>query len=214
MKTKKLFTLYFVAVLCILLLTLNANAALTNIGAVNYNGADYNLIWDNDNNGKSVVWLDFTNMEHNNLTQQIWAGTLEPSLIYNIDPKYQVTWTGQWRLPVAVDGFFGYNVTNSELGHLYYEELNSPNGAQRNSGMFSNLTAGWYWTGTNVALGAGNYVAFNMGSGQQMGQYKTGQLSGIAVRDANVVATPLPAAAWLLGTGLVGVISTRIRRRK
>ncbi len=42
-------------------------------------------------------------------------------------------WNGNWRLPATLDGIWdpgtdgtttaGYNITSSELGHLYYTEL-------------------------------------------------------------------------------------------
>ena len=35
-------------------------AMLVTIGTVEYYGSDYKLIWDDDNNGNSVVWLDYT----------------------------------------------------------------------------------------------------------------------------------------------------------
>jgi len=34
----------------------SAKATLTTIGTVTYGGMNYNLIWDDDNNGNSVIW--------------------------------------------------------------------------------------------------------------------------------------------------------------
>jgi hypothetical protein len=39
----------------------SSNATLTTTGTATHNGSNYNLIWDDDNNGNSVVWLDYTN---------------------------------------------------------------------------------------------------------------------------------------------------------
>ena len=38
-----------------------AHATFTTIGTATYDGSDYNLIRDDDNNDNSVVWLDYTN---------------------------------------------------------------------------------------------------------------------------------------------------------
>ncbi|NDY73093.1 hypothetical protein DO021_15535 [Desulfobacter hydrogenophilus] len=112
------------------------HAALTTIGTATYNGQDYNLIWDDDNNGNSVVWLDYTNDRAKWADQISWASNLNGTnvLTYNIDSDYTVEWgTSSWRLPTTVDGLWdfgadgtttaGFNITSSEMGHLYYEEL-------------------------------------------------------------------------------------------
>ena len=60
------------AVLFLLTITGMANATLTTIGTASYNdgtgSADYNLIWDDNNNGNSVVWLDYANSAPNWVT--------------------------------------------------------------------------------------------------------------------------------------------------
>ena len=38
----------------------NADTELTTIGTATYLGAEYKLIWENDNNGNSIIWLDYT----------------------------------------------------------------------------------------------------------------------------------------------------------
>lgn len=67
--------------------------------------------------------------------QNAWAAGLNGGgvLAYNINPGYTVTWNGNWRLPTTVDGPWvwgydgtttaGYNITTSEMGHLFYTEL-------------------------------------------------------------------------------------------
>ena len=111
-----------------------AEATLTTIGTATYGGSDYKLIWDNDNNGNSVIWLDYTNADLPWQDQVDWATGLDSSLTYNIDPLYSISWDDStWRLPATVDGPYvwgydgtttaGYNITSSEMGHLYYTEL-------------------------------------------------------------------------------------------
>ena len=158
-----------------------AQAQLTVIGTATYEGTDYNLIWDDDNNDNSVVWLDFSNARANWQIQKDWAEALDGQLTYNIDPAYIVTWSdAEWRLPNTVDGIRefscdgtetlltatrGYYFTNSEMGHLYYTELGNPgyrymSGGScqtnldyglQNTGPFQNLIVSNYWSGTEYS---------------------------------------------------------------
>jgi len=111
-----------------------ANANLTTIGTAQFGGTgpSYNLIWDDDNNGNSVVWLDYVNSQDTWVSQNSWAAGID--VTYNIDPAYTVNWDDDsWRLPSSVDGInvygfdgttpMGFNITSSEIGHLFYEEL-------------------------------------------------------------------------------------------
>ncbi len=124
-----------------------AQAALTVIGTATYNGNDYNLIWDDDNNNNSVVWLDYSNTGATWQNQKDWTagldtdgvGGTEGQLAITWNPGISVTWNdAAWRLPSTVDGLAeqscdgtdtsptatsGYYFTNSEMGHLYYTEL-------------------------------------------------------------------------------------------
>ena len=77
---KKRFLSILVTGLFLLCVAGMANAALTTIGTATYGGSDYNLIWDDDNNGNSVVWLDYTNARTNWSAQNAWAGELDSSL--------------------------------------------------------------------------------------------------------------------------------------
>ena len=130
------------AILGLLLMSGLAQAQLTVIGTATYQGTAYNLIWDDDNNGNSVVWLDYSNGLLAWQAQKDWAAGLDAQLTYDIDPQYTVTWNdAEWRLPNTVDGAWeyscdgtltsstatgGYYFTNSEMGHLYYTELGNP----------------------------------------------------------------------------------------
>lgn len=157
-----------------------SQATLLTIGTATYGGSDYNLIWDDNNNGKSVVWLDYSNSQTNWSNQNAWAAGLGSQLTYNIDAAYSITWDdAAWRLPATVDGDYvdgydgtttgGYNVTSSEMGHLFYEELGNlgyydtsgnypqPQWGLQHSGDFDNLVASSYWSGTEYA-GYTNYA--------------------------------------------------------
>jgi hypothetical protein len=101
-----------------------------------------------------------------------------------------------WRLPSALnqDGsypHYGYDVAWSELGHLYYEELNNvAHGPLANAESFANLQPVNYWSGTTTARYAGNAFAFNFSNGKQGHADKdlTANFSVIAVHSGNIGA--------------------------
>ncbi|MCP4265242.1 MAG: hypothetical protein GY777_06655, partial [Candidatus Brocadiaceae bacterium] len=131
--------------------SIQAQAGLTTIGTAAYGGSDYNLIWDDNNNGNSVVWLDYTNDPTDWQSQKDWALGLDSAITsYDIDPGYTITWDDDWRLPTTPDnsGSFGSGKTNSEMGHLYHTELGNGTGGLTNTGDFQNLVASVYWSGT------------------------------------------------------------------
>lgn len=216
---------------CIFLLFFNsANAALKTIGTATYNGAEYKLIWDDNNNGNSVVWLDYSNGPDIWSNQVSWASGLNGAgvLTYNIDSAYTVDWgTSSWRLPTTVDGPYiygkdgtttaGYNITSSEMGHLYYAELGNlgtyakdgiyqTGWGLHNVGDFDNLITSWYWSGTEYANNTDTAWLFLMDRGNQFRDSKSGDFYGLAVRSGQVSAVPVPGAIWLLGSGLIGLV--------
>ena len=124
--------------LVLLSMTGLAHAELITIGTAGYQDSNYNLIWDDDNNGNSVVWLDYTHDAKVNYSGYFeWATNLD--LEINLFDGYTLTWTDDtWRLPTTVDdsvpnaadyvgydGSFsrGFYNTTSEMGHLFYDEL-------------------------------------------------------------------------------------------
>lgn len=219
------------------LLTGFSQAALTTIGTATYAGLDYNLIWDDNNNGNSVVWLDYT--QPDNILS--WVAGLEGALTYNIAPAYIVDWgTNTWRLPATVKGPYifgmdgtttgGFNITSSEMGHLFYEELGnlgyfSSDGTRRrsgwgliNTGDFENLLRVLYWSGTEFSDRWNAVWSFNMDLGDQRilmvytpSYYMYPSNYGLALRNAHVsvAETPVPGAIWLLGFGLIGLTALR-----
>ena len=183
-----------------------ASASLTTIGTATYNGSDYNLIYDDDNgDGCSVIWFDYTKSAAYQGVQHTWAANLDSELTYNINLAYFVTWeTDSWRLPNTRYG--GYS-NGSEMGSLYYDEFGfTSNGGysadELNATNFDHLTAGAYWS---TGAGGSNAWYFGMGYGYHNTMATWHDLQGIAIRDAQVAAVPIPAAVWLLGPGLLGI---------
>ncbi|MGI6655733.1 MAG: VPLPA-CTERM sorting domain-containing protein [Desulfobulbus sp.] len=231
---------YLCSTMVLLLMSGIAHADLTTIGTATYNGADYKLIWDDDNNGNSVVWLDYSNAKATWDDQIAWASSLNQAnaLTYNINPAYTVQWgTNSWRLPATVDQPFlngydgtttgGYNVTSSEMGHLYYTELgnlgmkdtsgnNQSEYGLKNTGSFDNLVAdSWYWSATehNHDPFYDKVWSFNMQRGHQsIHRFKNSYGHGLAIRDAQVSAVPVPGAIWLVGAGVIALSGLGRRR--
>ncbi len=225
-----------VSLLCgilILLLTSGpVNASLVTIGTATYGGSDYNLIWDDDNNGNSVIWLDYTKIDDNWSNQKNWVSGLEASLTYNIYSAYSVTWDdAAWRLPNTVDGLYvqgydgtttgGWNITSSEIGHLFYEELRNlgsydENGDDAttaygliNKGDFVHLDKdGWYWYATQPQGMANNAWAFGFPNGKTYTPNIGNGNQGMAVRSGRIVSVstvPEPGTVLLFGIGLLSL---------
>jgi hypothetical protein len=105
----------------------NPESELTTIGTATFRGAAYKLIWENDNNGNSIIWLDYTRGLDGHDDQLAWAAGLneEGVLTCTIDPAYSVNWDGDWRLPSVGSNprRLGSGAASSELGHLFHVEL-------------------------------------------------------------------------------------------
>ncbi len=113
----------------------------------------------------------------------------------------------------------------SELGHLFYVTLGNLGGCVpslpwctpqagaglTNTGPFSNVFAETYWTGS--VLDSTNVWDFGFSTGFQSANPKTLTGRVWAVRSGDISAVPIPAAAWLFGSGLVGGLLVLARRR-
>lgn len=232
----------FAACCCLGSFAGNAQAGLTTIGTATYNGTNYDLIYDNDNNGNGLVWLDYSNARTDWTTQKNWAASLESALTINLNPSYSITWEGNWRLPSTVDAQYaegtngtttaGYNITNSELGHLFYTELGSKgrydtNGVYINGTvglvgqtLFSNLKSSYstgdyvYWSDTEYSANPDLAWNFRTNNGEQRVDYKiTGFGLGVAVHSAHVNTVPVPGASLLLGSALLGLAGLSRRKK-
>ncbi|MFH2063645.1 MAG: hypothetical protein ABIK15_00430 [Pseudomonadota bacterium] len=141
-----------------------------------------------------------------------------------------------WRLPTVIGEisphyednteFKGYNLTNSEMGYMYYVNLGNLGefdtyGNQRlpgaygllNTGPFINLIPETYWTGTFAGIleAYPPYFTFNMATGESSSMIERpyNVAYGWAVRDGDVTPTPISGAIWLLGSGLLGIVGIK-----
>jgi len=105
---------------------------------------------------------------------------------------------------------------DNELGYMFYQNLSGTlNESILDSGdpdlaLFPTLESFFYWSGTETVLGAWEFN-FNDGRQETSG---TGFDNPVwAVHDGNVGAVvPVPAAVWLFGSGLLGLLG--LARRK
>lgn len=139
-----------------------------------------------------------------------------------------------WRLPTvspingstfqygsAFDGTrdVGYNISSptSELGHMFHVTLDNkgfyttsgvpqPGSGLLNSGPFTNLPGTYLWYDNEYPLEWSHAWTFNTQFGSQSGIiYKGDPYVAWAVRTGDIAAVPLPAAAWLFGSGMAGL---------
>jgi len=133
-----------------------------------------------------------------------------------------------WRLPTTlqpdatcrsqIGGSKGYDCTGSEMGHLFYNELGGKASQaittthNTNFSLFQNLQDYYYWSRTEDASDSSKVWEFNFSGGSQSVINKGSYVLALAVHDGDITAAPVPAAAWLLGSGLLGLIG--VARRK
>lgn len=216
------------AMIVMFVLVTPAHATLINRGT---DTLDNRLIYDTD---LDITWYDYSNAVNTWDDQVAWATGL--SVTFNS------TTYDDWRLPTTVDGTYvygtdgsttgGYNITNSEMGHLFYTELGnlgyfdtSGSGPQsgwglNNTGDFQNLISSVYWSGTEYSASTSHAWGFNFDGGFQgtlnkgdFGYYGLAVTSG-DVEASGVAAVPEPTTIALLGIGLAGMGVYGVRRRR
>lgn len=130
----------------------------------------------------------------------------------------------------------GYNVDTAtgEMAHMFYTTLGNKgyfdtSGAYpqdgwglTNTGPFSNIQSdgnnyGLYWSGTEYAPNTVYAWEFGFYFGEQKFDYQDNEFKSWAVHSGDVgdvAPIPLPAAAWLFGSGLLGLIGFARRKAR
>ena len=205
----------------VLVLSTSANAAL--IGhdldgdlatAEAYYDTESDLTWLADANYARTT--DY--IEANSLGRMVWSEA--STWVTGLD----INGVSGWRLPETIqpdancsqqfnESSWGYGCSGSEMGNLFYNVLGNSAGSITNTGPFSNI-GGAYWSATNENAEA---WYFSMQSGQQDYYPKSWEFYTWAVHDGEIgvqiSAVPVPAAVWLFGSGLIGLIGVARRKK-
>jgi hypothetical protein len=171
-----------------------------------------------------ITWYDYSNSYGTWQNQVDWADALSVTTAAD-------TYT-DWRLPATVDGPYvlgydgtttaGYNITSSEMGHLFYTDLGNE-GDYETSGQttacygtsclsetyeFVNLMDDtYYWSGTVYQGGPLGGWVFSLRSGDQDTiTPTTADYYGIAVMSGKaIVPEPISSTLFIVGGATLGL---------
>lgn len=188
---------HFFAAIFLLSIATSANAALVpRLGGQAVYDTDLNITWAaNANINGPMDWA----------TANTWA------------TSFVLNGVSGWRLPSS-DNCLIYNCSfGSEMGHLFYTELGGFAGANimishnANFSLFSNIQPAYYWSG-NTYVVTSQAMSFHFGNGGQVPISKSDYYYAFVVHPGDVAAVPIPAAFWLFGSGLIGLLGFAQKR--
>ncbi len=157
--------------------------------------------------------------------QQLEYGGFDQWRLPTVNPQVGSDYNYTWSLDGTSD--YGFNNTSpqSELAYMYYVNLNgqgqySPSGALNTefglgtTGLFLSVYGENYWSGNFYEPTYRIDTAFlvRFGTGEQHVHGVNGEFYGWAVHDGDIGAVPVPAAVWLFGSGLMGLIGFAKRK--
>lgn len=190
-------------------ISMSSHATLVGVLPLTPGGTNYQAFYDNQ---LDITWTADANINGLDTwgNQDAWVAGLDINGV-----------TG-WRLPsMDVNGDNTVVICTSdqaackdnEFGHLYFYGAGTVFGSgitASSPGPFSNvLSNAWYWAGQSSSFWARDLFIFINGSN---GGDSGGSWAAWAVHSGNVSTVPVPAAVWLFGSGLLGLMG--IARRK
>jgi len=216
---------------CLAAVSFNAGASLdARLGGLAYYDSVLDVTWMADADALSSVYYDGTASW---LQVNAWVDNLEISGItgWRLPTALDTGAAGKDYSNGGTDT--GYNVQTtdgstiySEMASLYFDTLgnlsfhdadgNVQSGyGMLNTGPFSGFGAshGSYWVASATdPTSVSSAWVFSTTDGSQIDPYDAGRFAAIAVYDGDVGAVPLPAAVWLFGSGLLGLIGSAGRK--
>jgi len=214
-----------ISVTTALILSTSANAALVErLGGRAYYDDVAKLTWLADANYSVTQYANSGGTEGDADGLMTWADA------NNWAANLDVAGVTGWRLPDTVqpdagcsiqiaDISYGYSCSGSEMGNLFYNVFGGSVGSSittthnANYDLFSNIQSNSYWSSTDYAPYYVYAWFFDMNNGNQNFTYNYYGSSGWAVKSGDVSAVPVPAAVWLFGSGLIGLISLAKRKK-
>jgi hypothetical protein len=174
-----------------LLTALLSFATLANANLVNNGGG---LMYDTSQN---VTWYDF-----------MYSGSLGDALAWAAG--LNIGGATGWTLPTS-DTCLGFSCAGSQMGYLYYNTLGLTAGTTpSNLSPFTHLELGPYLSSREDPTNPDLVWGFDFHGGVQGTNPENALWRAVAVHTGNVgAAVPIPAAVWLLGSGLIGLFGIR-----
>mgnify|MGYP002713086005 CR=1 FL=1 len=192
----------------------DANLALSNTFGVTGMDVDGYMTWDT-----GMDWISAMNTA-NYMGYSDWRmPTVTP--VNGVNFQYIVSYDA------STDKGFNNDTTANELSHLFYSTLGNTGQCSEastpetgciyntgfglsNTGPFENMSSFRYWTNVTREDASWRAFDFSMGGGQTGTGAKDGAKQVWAVLDGDVAGlmpVPVPAAAWLFGSGLIGLLT-------
>ena len=235
MKKRTLLVIFSAALISLSLATAADAALLSRLGGLAYYDTDANLTWLADANYAKTSGYAAANangLGFNTNTINANGTTMGRAAANVWATGLNVAGVTGWRLPDTMqpDASCGvqsghippqgseFNCTGSEMGNLFYNVLGGVANTSFttthnvNYDLFSNIETKFYWSGTEFAPAAHLAWAFNFHNGRQLNGIRTSPVFAWAVQSGDVGVVPVPAAVWLFGSGLIGLIA--VARRK
>lgn len=212
----------------------NANLAMTETFGVGGIGTDGGMDWYT-----AMAWVDAMNTFNGGqgyLGYNSWRlPTVTP--LNGVSFNYEKNTNGATDrgFNISAPGTLYAGSTANELAHLFHNSLGNMGGCAIadgppeacisptpdnywewglvNTGPFYNMVANRYATGMTSTIDPNRAFDFDFGYGQVGTGGKTGRYYAIVVLDGNVSAVPVPAAVWLFGSGLLGLVAVGRNRR-
>jgi hypothetical protein len=100
---------------------------------------------------------------------------------------------------------------------MFYQNLSGTSGqsiltsGDPDLALFSTLQSSRYWSGTE--WDSDGAWRINFFDGDQSVSLKSDNVNSWAVHAGNVSAVPVPAAVWLFGSGLIGLVGLARRKK-